>query len=89
MTTIQKIYGRWEYSLGEISDDELFGFYRKNKVFDEIGRQIGGISCARNVTNNTAILLTYDEASELMLTLKFAHNEKIMHHSIISLRTIE
>lgn len=85
MTNKQTIYGRWEYWLGEIAYSDLCYFYKDNKVFREDGIQVGGISCARNATNNTAILMTYDSESELMLILKFASIPNIKHTSHISI----
>lgn len=78
----QKLYGRWEYSLGDSTVDELFDYYEPNKVIRKDRVQIGGISCAVNINKNTAILTTYDEESEIMLRLKFATNTKVSHHII-------
>lgn len=83
MPTKQKIYGRWEYPLGETTTNKLFEFYHTNIVFDKTGVQVGGISAARNVKYNTAILMTYDKESELMLTLKFACVKNVIHVSYI------
>lgn len=81
----QKIYGRWEFYLKDTTLEEVWAFYRPGKVLREDGVQIGGIGCAGNLMRNTAILMTYDEHSELMLRLKFFGNDKVDHHSFIDI----
>lgn len=84
MSSAQKIYGRFEYPLGNTTTSELFDQYRENKIYRNDGVQIGGICVARNVNSNTAILMTYDEKSELMLRLKFFGDDRVSHHGFIS-----
>lgn len=84
MTIKQRIHGRWEYPLGNTTVDELFAFYQLNKTCAEDGVQASGIGCSKNVNKNTAILLTYDEESELLLTLKFTGNATVTHSSYIN-----
>lgn len=81
----QKIYGRWEFYLKDTTLEEVWDFYRPNKVLREDGVQVGGIGCAGNTTRSTAILMTYDEQSELMLRLKFYGNAKVSHQAYIEL----
>jgi len=81
--TKQTIYGRFEYPLGNTTSEELFEKYRSTKVLDERGIQVGGISSARNVSANTAILMTYDEESEVFLTLALSGLPNVKHNSFI------
>jgi hypothetical protein len=82
----QQIYSRWEYFLGDKTSDELFSHYKQfEKVFREDGVQVGGISVAMNVLMNTAIILSYDEESEVLLTLKLAGTNILQHHRYIQI----
>jgi len=81
--TKQTIYGRFEYPLGNTTSEELFAKYRDTKIVDERGIQVGGIGSARNVSANTAILMTYDEESEVFLTLALSGLPNVKHNSFI------
>jgi len=81
--TKQTIYGRFEYPLGNTTSEELFAKYHDTKIMDERGIQVGGIGSARNVSANTAILMTYDEESEVFLTLALSGLPNVKHNSFI------
>lgn len=81
MTSKQKIYGRFEFPLGNTTTQELFAKYRNHHIFNEQGIQVGGISAARNVDQNTAILITYDEESEMLLILALTGTPELKHNS--------
>ena len=82
--SIQKIYGQFEFPLGSTTSQELFQKYQENKVFNDRGIQVGGISAARNVSQNTAILITFDKESELMLILALTGLPNLRHSSYLS-----
>ncbi|HET8688746.1 MAG TPA: hypothetical protein VFM18_19185 [Methanosarcina sp.] len=50
-------------------------------VLNEQGLQISGIGVARDVSRNIAILMTYDEESDLMLRLRFAGNIDVQQYN--------
>lgn len=79
----QTIYGRFEYPLENTTTEELFAKYHSTKIMDERGVQVGGISATRNITANTAILMTYDEESEMFLTLALSGLPNVSHNSYI------
>ena len=73
----QVIYGRWEFPLGDTPKDEIFLQYRNNKKYYG-SLLVGGISVTiRN--DDTVILLTFDEDSELMLQLKYYGVKDVIH----------
>jgi hypothetical protein len=78
----QKIYGRFEFPLGSTTIQELFQKYKENTVYNNQGIQVGGIAVARNVNENTAILMTFDEESELLLILTLTGLSGLKHNSI-------
>lgn len=83
MKTEQKIYGQFRFPMNDKTTQELFAEYRDSRILSEDGLQVGGIGAARDVSNNIAILFTYDAESELLLRLKFAGAPDVKHYPYI------
>lgn len=81
MANEQKIYGSYRFPLGETTCADFFAEYRESMVLNEQGLQISGIGVARDVSRNIAILMTYDEESDLMLRLRFAGNIDVQQYN--------
>ena len=83
----QVIYSRFEYPIGdEISHDKLFAecnsMYPRDIRAD--GLQIGGVSVAIRCTpgDKAVILLAYDEASAVFLTLKLKGQKGLLYTNL-------
>jgi len=86
MTIKQQIYGQFRFPMGNKTTDELFDEYSDYKVYREDGVQVGGIGAARDVSNNIAILMTYDADSELLLRLKLFGLPDLKHHEYVEIK---